>query len=203
MRSYKRVFLVLLFVLCTSGLWASIDQLGVTAGMSSSRLRDDNQLLLRSSTGFTAGGFVRLGLFEYDQRLSLSFRPELRLSQKGASWGELSDPMDIRFTYIDVPLLLQLELESDPQIRPYLLFGPDLSVLLGASALQSGTPMDIRQNMKPLDVGLVVSAGVATNGSFDLGLEYSWGLIRQSIADGAPTLFMNRVLSLIASYSFL
>lgn len=135
--------------------------------------RDDDLQLKRFRTGFTAGGFVNVGL---SKRFAL--QPEVLYSQKGGaipdfqgSEGTSRTTLKSTVGYLDVPVLLRAHFGRSA--RFFVELGPQVSfVLHNRDFTQSGaTGTQSPKNTRTDDLNRVV-AGYASG----LGYEFANGL---------------------------
>lgn len=158
--------------------------LGVKAGASLATLSIEGvEDGLSNKAGFTIGGFVNVGLSPM-----FSIQPELLFSQKGTSMsGEVlgeTVEVDQKSSYIEVPVLARLSLGAPGvPVRPVVFAGPSFGFLLSAKAESGDAEEDIKENMKSLDVGGVIGAGVEL-GNFTIDGRYTLGLTNINDAEG-------------------
>ena len=134
--------------------------------------------------GFVGGAYLKISIPHIP-----SIQPELLYSMKGengdmnpASLAISYDPGRIvarRFSYLEIPVLIKLT-SSMPFLRPDIYFGPDVGILLSASADYdtTGRPIskiNITKGMRSLDWGIVLGASVRVfsirvDGRYTLGL---------------------------------
>ena len=98
-------------------------RVGVMAGASSTTIGGKDAEDAERRTGFLAGVYLVKPIAG-----SLSLRPELLFSQKGAkakfSEDDVQADVDLKLSYIDVPVLLQLEPSTTGSARPHVYAGP-------------------------------------------------------------------------------
>jgi hypothetical protein len=156
--------------------------------------------------GWGLGAFLKLPVSDM-----LSIQPEILYLQKGAysSWpfGDLMIALD----YVEIPLLLRINVPVEGTVAPYFLVGPALGFKGGCeiTAELNGDEekLDCDETgfeVKSVDFGGVVGAGLsfgAGPGSFHLGARYNYGLI--SLDDSEEDWDLgNRAFSFLAGYSF-
>jgi hypothetical protein len=108
--------------------------------------------------------FIAGGLY-YDADLGPFFlQPELLVIRKGGRYGSRGDSLEFRFTYIEFPLLLRLDVLRAGTVRPFCAVGGYGSYLYGAEGVLSigseRTVTDLIDDYKRYDFGLVVGAGL-------------------------------------------
>ena len=79
--------------------------------------------------------------------------------------------------YIEVPLLVQFSIPTSGSIMPFLMGGGYLAFNLSAKVKGDGWDMDIKEDTKSLDYGIMVGAGALINNMIEICARYSMGLI--------------------------
>jgi hypothetical protein len=206
---------IALAVLCTAGLALPASaqsvasaagplRFGVMAGLNSSTIGGSDADDADRRTAFVGGVYVVKPLSG-----GLAFRPELLLSQKGAEQSLVEEGVSVkgtlRLTYIDVPLLLQLEGTSASGVRPHAYAGPSIGFKTGCSVKGSGGGFSVSascsefgSDVKTVDVGGVIGAGIGfpVGGlSATIGARYQHGFT--DIAEDVKV--QNRVIAFYAS----
>jgi hypothetical protein len=128
------------------------------------------------------GGFLRFDIGR------VALQPEVWYATKGSRYvtggGELIFDVEVRYDYLDVPLLLVVPLLSGASITPQLHAGPALSVELDCAVTMAtgGLVGNFRchEDRRKLDVALLVGGGLAVMlgpGSALLDARYGFGLL--------------------------
>lgn len=125
--------------------------------------------------GFHGGIFMEKPINEY-----LSIQPEINFIQKGGSESDSDEFVDfsdedVTLSYIDVPLLLKVNIPLDGNISPFLTAGGYVGYLLDAKAEFGGTTEDISDEVKDISYGLLFGVG-ANFGNFFIEARYDYGL---------------------------
>ena len=124
---------------------------------ASALFEDEGAVDLGYRVGFTAGGFVGIGL-----NSAVAIQPEVLFSQKGFK-GKGEDPFDnVKFEfqvdYIDVPVLIRVGPSSGRGFQ--VLAGPSFNFNIRAKGAAEGEPdEDLKDDIEPFEFGLVVGAG--------------------------------------------
>ena len=136
---------------------------GVQAGLSIAKIggrAPTNDL--HSRKGIAFGAFVEKQISDM-----LSFQPEILYIQKGAKDSDQDVDVTLKLDYMEIPLLLKVNVPTEGDISPYLLVGPALSFKAGCtiSGEEGGVSVDLDCDedfivFKSFDVGGVVGAGV-------------------------------------------
>jgi len=172
----KNIMKNLLFTLLfTFFLTSSFGQIGLKAGANISNIAtdEDNIENLKSKVGFQAGAMFRIPLIDF-----IAFQPELLYTRKGADYEILGADVKVNMDYLDIPVLLVLQLDSGLSFHG----GLQASYLLrSAVKYENGSFMTEtefeadRDDFEDFDYGLVVGIGyLFENLGFDL--RYTRGL---------------------------
>ena len=175
---------------------------GVVAGLNlASASGDVGELFDESRTGFAVGGAVEFGMSP-----TLSIRPEVLYTQKGAKVSEGDDEFRFNTSYIEIPVLAKYAFPMQGSIRPHLLAGPALAFNTGCELelevsgdTESADCEDDGLEISSFDYGLMFGAGVDI-GAFNLGVRYDLGL--SDIPDSDDADGKNQVLSFMAGFTF-
>ncbi len=164
---------------------------GVIGGVGLAKFRGDDVSGAESRLGFSAGVFAELPLLNV-----LALHPEALFSLKG-SGSEGSDDKTNLY-YIEVPVLAKYYLPLPLPVKTHLFAGPYLGLNLIAKSKVGDTTTDIKDNIEPLDYGLVFGGG-AEIGKILVDGRYSLGLAK--VPENGPSV-KNGVLSLMVGYRF-
>lgn len=125
-----------------------------------------------SALGFTAGIYAEFQLSDY-----LSIQPEILYNQKNTKDddGFFDDNSQTNFTYLDVPVLLRLNVPLEGKVSPFVTAGPYIGYLLDASDEFNGETEDISEFIENLNYGFMIGGGVQY-GNFHVEVRYDIGL---------------------------
>lgn len=175
MKNYFVIAAILLF--STSIIYSQMG-IGVTAGakggltfetLSGDNVIEDN---IESKTGFSAGGFLDLsfpGLF--------GVRPEILYVKKGADGTNNAADTDIE--YLEIPILVKLNIPVIGPIKPNLFVGPSLAFKIGSEMTTDDLSVNTDDLVESTNFGLVLGAGVDFSvgaGVLTFDARYNWGL---------------------------
>ena len=153
---------------------------------------------------FIAGGFY----FSADAG-PFAIQPELIVIQKGGKYAAEGDSLAFRFTYIQAPLLLRLDVLRTGTVRPFCAVGGYGSYLYRAEGVlilgTEKTTTDLIDEYKRYDFGLVVGAGLTFKLSgISLSLEgrYDHGLVNIVKNPAAGESMKNRCLMALVGFGF-
>lgn len=131
-------------------------EFGVKGGLSFANFRWDipeGSFETVSIIKFGVSGIVRYPLSEL-----LDAQVELMYLQKGAKFEETK----WNFDYLSIPVLVRFDFSSE-DASTYIVAGPEIGFLLSAKFENSGTEEDIKDEVKSIDLGINVGAGVSMN----------------------------------------
>jgi hypothetical protein len=118
----------------------------------SALFEDEGAVDLGYRVGFTAGGFVGIGL-----NSAVAIQPEVLFAQKGLKVkGPFEDGrFELQVDYIDVPVLVRV---GPPGFK--VLAGPSFNFNIRAKGTSEGEPdEDLKDDIEPFEFGLVIGAG--------------------------------------------
>jgi len=182
-------------------------KIGVKAGVSSTTLsqsggdRDEGAIQRRLT--------VNAALFltrRISDNVGLQF--EAMISERGARIGSGADPTTIELRYALLPMLVRYELApTSKAVRPFVMVGGSLGMLLSARNSGSSEKLDIRANLEELEFGGILSAGVEVphrTGAISIEVRYSHGFssVVKEVRGQVVPVVHNRVTSVLAGYSF-
>jgi hypothetical protein len=126
-----------------------------TVGIESSEAEDG--ITSDSTAGLTAGLFLGRGLGD-----SLGFQVEALWSRKGAGLDFFGTPVDIDLDYLEFPILLTYTAGAGNGLRPRVVAGPAVGLLLGDTQKVDGDTLegDDKVEFSRGDIGLAIGAGV-------------------------------------------
>jgi len=200
-------------------------ELGLKGGATFSKASSDGSedIELKNLTGFVAGASLRIPLG------AVALQPELLYVQKGTSAELLAlagATLDVRMSYIEVPLLLMVPFGSGDGFTPYAFGG-------GAVAFEAKCEAEIKSDLplqdnfggaittksdcddgggvlegferKKTDFGAVFGAGLrmpAGSGSFLVEGRYTLGLVNLDDSSDGDASFKQRSFAVQLGYSF-
>ena len=176
-------------------------QVGVVAGVAQSTIAlgtpsgSPELTETQRRTGLTAG----LSLLFPTNRAG-GWQVEALFVEKGAEHLLRRDDA-LRLTYVEIPVLMHLDVLRRRRNGVFLLAGPSLAFTLRASYEHDGVREDIKDDVRQVDVGLHVGAGVEI-GQITFDARYVWGgrtVFHDGDLDGT---FKNRTFTLMAGMRF-
>ncbi len=186
MQKVMRVLLITLFTISWAGSvygQASYtpSRWGFRGGMTIAILKGENLDNLQNRYGFIGGLY-------YNKKLIglLSLQTEIYYVQKGAKleFQDLGETVSYKtkLDYVEIPVLVKLDLAMVPLIRPHFFVGPAFGILVQATSEYEFAgrveETDVQEYYKGSDVGLILGAGVSFNilgGDFMLDFSYNMG----------------------------
>lgn len=183
--------------------------IGFEAGLNVSDLSVDsdvNGTEFDAETGFRAGGVLR-----YDFAPVIGLQTGASFSEKGASSEDDVGTSAIELDYLEVPLLLQLNIPTGPApVNPRLFAGGtfnfELACDLTASAEGVTAEGECEENgldTKSTDVGFLFGGGLdfpAGPGAFTVDLRFDLGLSDINDVADSPNELKNRNFQATAGY---
>lgn len=171
------------------GLAASAQaQFGVRAGYNSANFSNTN---FDAKSGFHVGAYYTIGAG------FISIEPGIQYSQKGYQGTEIATGkiVDEKLGYIDVPILLRLNLLPSVNI----FAGPQASAFISSEYQLGDETFDSSQAIKGYDLGGVVGAQVILPLGFNIQANYDFGLNSLNYYD---TDVKNQVFKISLGYTF-
>jgi hypothetical protein len=175
---------------------------GFKGGMNISNMSTDPAHLEDSGSlkSFAVGAWMGFPLTR-----SLTVLTEALYSVKGDAESADGYTASTHVSYIDVPALAKIGFLHGAPVQPSLFVGPSLSLNLKAdSKLEGGDSdiaVDVKDQVRPLDVGLVVGGGVdfpMGGRTYGVELRYSKGL-SNAAGESANGSARNDVIALMGS----
>jgi hypothetical protein len=184
-------------LVCAAG--AAEAQVGVTAGVAQSTMAfsssSESREQTRQRTGLIAGASLLLPTARAG-----GWQVDALVVEKGAANLLRRDDV-VRLTYVEIPIMLHLDVLQRHRNAVFLLAGPSIAFLLRASYEADAMTENIKNDVSNVDVGLHVGAGVEL-GHVVFDVRYGWGM-RTVFHDGdTGGSFKNRALSVMAGIRF-
>lgn len=170
---------------------------GIKAGVNLATIDgfNDANASATQRTGVVFGGHMTFGLSPM-----FAFQPEVLFSMQGTKLhftaGGVSSDATTKVDYVQVPLLLRLGNSSKDHASVYAVAGPSLGFLVRASQ----GDIDIKDNLKSTDVGIVTGVGVSVT-RLQFEARYTWGLMDLNKTESGGSK-QNRVLSFLVGLVF-
>lgn len=162
------VSVALAAILMTGTVNAQHVNIGIKAGLNVSNIFNDNSAKYDPLVGIHAG---LIGHIHLAKRLAL--QPEVVYAMQGASYLTSSVKTKINLGYVNVPLMVQYMFDNGFRLQA----GPQVGFLANAKAKTGGTSIDIKDNLKPIDLALGFGVGyVHPPTGFGVDARYNAGL---------------------------
>ena len=215
------IFVLVVLLVATQAAGGGKIPMGLKAGLNIANISGDDAEDPSSRMGFTVGGFV-----EYPLSPMISVMGEVTYANKGgeavctyAEPAALTEPLTLnetyKFSYIEIPILLKLNVPTSGNIKPYLLLGPGVAFNIGADFEEANHDYsfeeDIGDYTKAIDFGMIFGGGVGFpvgSRMMSLGARYERGLttIDDGLAehwdDDGEYDIKNSVISILAGFQF-
>src|SRR3970040_2696952 len=141
-----------------------------------------------------------VGLFgEFMIGDKFAIQPEVVYSTQGVEIEFEGEKGDVKLDYINIPILAKYYLDNAFSLE----LGPQIGFLVNADAKSGGVTVDIKDEIKSVDVSLGFGASYNFAENFMLGARYNLGLTRvqEDLFPGEPE-SKNSVFQLSAGYKF-
>ena len=147
---------------------------GFKAGLNMANVTgDDAEGDLSSKMGFAVGVF-----FTYNFSPTFALQPEVLYTMKGVTETALGIDIDIKLDYIEIPVLFKFTF-GQGTTKPCFFAGPAMAFLMSAKMEAMGESLDIKDQTKSMDLGIVVGGGVdfaMGNGTMTFDGRYTMGM---------------------------
>jgi hypothetical protein len=183
-------------------------RVGLVAGINLAKLAGKNVEGAENHTGFMGGALVSMPI-----STTIAFQPELLFTMKGVSASALGITSAAKINYVEVPLLLRLDIPTSAGVKPFVYAGPAVAVKAscslefksqqttistGCDETVEGSSSDDVSTISSTDVGGILGGGLAFDVGgrvFTVGARYEIGLV--NLASHGDT--KNRVLSFVGT----
>jgi len=152
---------------------------GIVGGISVTNLsgNDADSIGTDSRTSAIAGGFYR-----YNINPKVAIEPQLLISMKGAKASALGFDVDLKLTYLELPVLFRFTIPTQGNVSPSIFAGPSVGIKLSSKGSATSPGFSIEtdlENTKGVEFGLVFGGGITIgrndtkiflDGRYNLGL---------------------------------
>lgn len=202
MKREMSVVLATVLVLATFGPAAAMGpvEAGIKGGvnLANQSTDPDSDPSLDTRTGLALGGYVGFPVLP-----NLQIQPEALFMMKGAEQSDDTGTSSYKLNYIEVPVLAKLGFMNQSPAHPSIFVGPSLAFNASSKADVAGAgEIDTKDYTKPVDVGVVVGAGVDFQ-NLGIDVRYTRGLTNTADVEGSDTEVTNSVISIMGSFRFL
>ena len=201
MKRELTVVLAAVLVLGTSGAAKAVGgvEAGVKGGVNiaNQTSNPDDQAPADSRTGLALGGFVGIPVLP-----NLQIQPEALFMMKGGEDSQAGSTSTYKLNYVEVPVLAKLGFMNQSPAHPCLFVGPSIGFAASSKADVAGATVDLKDNTKPFDVGVVVGAGLDFQ-NVGLDVRYTRGVTNVNDTPNSSTDVNNSVISIMGSFRFL
>lgn len=158
-----------LFVLVVTANVANAQhtELGLKVGYNGSNFTDNNGDDFKMYSSFHAGLLAHIHLNKV-----FALQPEIIYSGQGTKFSVINTDYRYHLSYINIPVLLQFMTPGGFRIES----GPQLGLLLSASAKSGNASSDIKSSFKSTDFSWAFGAGFITRSGFGFDARYNLGL---------------------------
>jgi len=199
MKKLTFVLLVAATMLAAAPLFAEGMMFGIKGGINLANLTGDDVEDNSMKIGGVGGGFLCYRINEI-----FAIQPEILFSMKGADFEAPAGDtlgMDGSFSlnYIEIPLLLKVNLPTEGKMKPFLYAGPAFGLLMTAKV----EDVDVKDDMKTMDIGILAGAGIGyqmEGGTLFFEARYEVGMT--SVPDDDDVDAKNTAISFMVGYGF-
>jgi hypothetical protein len=174
---------------------------GVKAGLNMANLTGDNVDNTSIKMGMVGGAFMCYKITDI-----IAVQPELLFVMKGAKRDSAGSEEQWKINYIEIPLLLKVNMPTEGKIKPSLYAGPGIGILMSSKLDE----VDAKDITKSSNISLIAGAAVAyqlEKGAISFEARYDVGLatIGKNASDDAgatePSIKTSDI-SIMVGYAF-
>ncbi len=140
--------------------------IGIKGGVNVYNIHNDNSTTYDSKVGFNLGVLGHIHVAKH-----LAIQPEIEYSAQGAKYTTGNG--SIKLNYVNVPVLFQYMWDNGFRLQA----GPQAGLLISAKSEIDNNTVDIKDAMKPIDLGVSFGAGyihpatgIGIDARYNLGL---------------------------------
>lgn len=163
---------------------------GIKGGLNLSTLRGESDVY-SNKTGFHVGMFYHIHISQH-----LAIQPELLYSLQGAKVKNTILKNNLKLSYINLPILAQYMFDNGFRLET----GPQPGVLVSAKQHYNGTDIDIKDNLKTLDLSWAFGVGYITSKKWGIDARYNLGITKVPETGGGN--YKNGVFQIGLFYQF-
>jgi hypothetical protein len=163
----KLAFLAMTLLLTVGLAHALLPSFGIKGGVNMAKFTGSDAGDNDYKIGAVGGAFACLDL------IAFKVQPEILYSQKGAKYTILGATLYEKHDYVEIPVLLKFSFGK--LIVPSIYAGPAAGLLMSAK-LTNGGSLDIKDEIKGTDLGLVFGAEVKTPAKLSVDARYTMGM---------------------------
>ena len=166
--------------------------IGIKGGVNLYTIHNDNNVTYDPKVGFNIG---LLGHIHVAKHFAL--QPEIQYSAQGAKFDIDNSNTKYNLNYINVPVLLQYMWDNGFRLQA----GPQAGLLISAKSRNNDNSLDIKDNFKPLDLGVSFGAGYI-HPSTGIGIDARYNLGLSNINENSAIKSTNRGFQFSLFYIF-
>ena len=166
--------------------------IGIKGGANFYNINNDNNVTYDSKIGFNLGLIGHIHVAKH-----FALQPEIQYSAQGAKFDINNINTKYNLGYINVPVLLQYMWDNGFRLQA----GPQAGILVSAKSKINDNTVDIKNNFKPLDLGLSFGASYI-HPSTGVGIDARYNLGLSNINESSDVKSTNRGLQVSLFYIF-
>lgn len=163
---------------------------GIKIGANYASVTGDNSSSYDPVTAIIIGAMAEITLTE-----KFAFQPEVVFSRQGFK----SDEFDLKLKYMNLPLIAKYYVTNKLSIEA----GPQVGFRLLAIADTPLGEVDVRDNIKKIDLGLSAGLGYKLESGFNFGARYNYSFSNINQYVGEKVSNQNAVIQAYAGFFFL
>jgi hypothetical protein len=184
----------LIAIVFATAVQAQHVNIGIKAGLNLYNIKNNNDVKYDMKPGLHAGLLGHIHLSK-----NFAIQPELLFSGQGAKYEAGGIESKLNLNYLNVPILFQYMFDNGFRFEA----GPQVGFLLTAKADNGTTETDVKENLKPIDVGLGLGIGyIHVPSGFGVDARYNLGLSNINDDDNTAVKSNNRGFQLGVFYQF-
>jgi opacity protein-like surface antigen len=179
-------------------------KLGLTVTNFASEDAEDTPFLnFENKLGFAAGGLASIPLSPM-----VSLQPEFMFVTKGADVEVVGENLGyIALNYLEVPVLLRVDVPVTGSVAPFIVAGPALGFVLSARFVNNdGDTENLEDDIDDLDLGFILGGGLgiplSSGGLFEIEVRYEHGLSDINDDRDFDVDMKNRAFFILGGYRF-
>lgn len=166
--------------------------IGIKGGANFYNINNDNNVTYDSKIGFNLGILGHIHVAKH-----FALQPEIQFSTQGVKYTIANSTTNYNLNYVNVPVLIQYMWDNGFRLQ----VGPQAGLLISAKSKNNDNTVDIKNNLKPLDLGVSFGASYI-HPSTGVGIDARYNLGLSNINENSDLKSTNRGLQVSLFYIF-